>query len=151
MKKFKLRLSEDYFQRLKTDMKCQEERLIMHMKINGNATDALLREKKPRKEDIDYWIGVLEEDKKKAECWKVLPDKIKNNSEIVLTDYEFSKFIECLADEIELGKDRLNDYVSGMFSWGHKLVEFETESIQMRRDLYKELVGKDYKDETYED
>lgn len=66
----------------------------------------------------------------------------KNNATTELTDNEYHELIRCLWKEIEHGKYRLDDYKSGRFSWGEKMIQVETADIARRIALYERLEGK---------
>ena len=96
------------------------------------------------KSEIDEWVKSLEDWKLRAVSLKSLKKKIKNNTTAELTDEEYHELIRCLWEEIEYGKYRLDDYRSGRFSWGEKMIPAETADIARRIALYERLEGKKY-------
>ena len=96
------------------------------------------------KSEINEWIESLENWKLRAESLKSLKKKIKNNATTELTDNEYHELIRCLWEEIEHGKYRLDDYKSGHFSLGEKMIQVETADIARRIALYERLEGKKY-------
>lgn len=147
MKKFRLGLSESEYESLKVDMGCCIDRLKMDLDMYSDSVTYYKNKRKlskEDKEDMDALIKSLESLLQKLECWKDLPGKITRDFEIEISDFEYSEFIRCIAEEIEYGYARLDDYKGGMFSWGYKMIPYETEAIQTRECLYRELEGKDY-------
>ena len=143
MKKVKINYSEDEYHSFRVDLDCYEENLLRRLKMINNTVDMKLKGHM-NKLEIDEWIKTLEDWKLRAVSLKSLKKKIKNNTITELTDEEYHELIRCLWEEIEHGKYRLEDYKSGMFSWGEKLIQVETEDIARRIALYERLEGKKY-------
>ena len=143
MKKVKINYSEDEYHSFRVDLDCYEENLLRRLKMINNTVDMKLKGHM-NKSEIDEWIKTLEDWKLRAVSLKSLKKKIKNNTITELTDEEYHELIRCLWEEIEHGKYRLEDYKSGMFSWGEKLIQVETEDIARRIALYERLEGKKY-------
>lgn len=143
MKKVKINYSEDEYHSFRVDLDCYEENLLRRLKMINNTVDMKLKGHM-NKSEIDEWIKTLEDWKLRAVSLKSLKKKIKNNTTTELTDEEYHELIRCLWEEIEHGKYRLEDYKSGMFSWGEKLIQVETEDIARRIALYERLESKKY-------
>ena len=142
MKKIKINYSEQDYQSFITDLKSYEENLVRLMRMSNNALDELKAHMK--NDDIDGWIETLQKILVRAESLKSLKRKVRNHAEIELTDNEYLELIRCLWEEIEHGKDRLDDYKSGRFSWGEKMIPVEKADIVRRIALYEKLEGKPY-------
>lgn len=143
MKKVKINYSEDEYHSFCVDLDCYEENLLRRLKMVNNSVDMRLKGYID-KSKINEWIESLENWKLRAESLKSLKKKIKNNATTELTDNEYHELIRCLWEEIEHGKYRLDDYKSGRFSWGEKMIPVETADITRRIALYERLEGKKY-------
>ena len=143
MKKIKINYSEQDYQSFITDLKSYEENLVRLMRMNNNALDFKLKAHM-KNDDIDEWIETLQKTLVRAESFKSLKRKVRNHAEIELTDNEYLELIRCLWEEIEHGKDRLDDYKSGRFSWGEDMIPVEKANIIRRIALYEKLEGKPY-------
>ena len=143
MKKVKINYSEQDYQSFITDLKSYEENLVRLMRMNNNALDFKLKAHM-KNDDIDEWIETLQKILVRAESLKSLKRKVRNHAEIELTDNEYLELIRCLWEEIEHGKDRLDDYKSRRFSWGEKMIPVEKADIVRRIALYEKLEGKPY-------
>ena len=143
MKKVKINYSVDEYHSFRVDLDCYEENLLRRLKMVNNSVDMRLKGQMDKSE-INEWIKSLEDWKLRAVSLKSLKKKIKNNTTTELTDNEYHELIRCLWEEIEHGKYRLDDYKSGRFGWGEKLIPVETADIERRIALYERLEGKKY-------
>ena len=141
--KIKINYSEQDYQSFITDLKSYEENLVHLIRMNNNALNVKLNAHM-KNDDIDEWIETLQKILVRAESLKSLKRKVRNHAEIELTDNEYLELIRCLWEEIEHGKDRLDDYKSGRFSWGEKMIPAEKADIVRRIALYEKLEGKPY-------
>jgi predicted DNA-binding protein len=143
MKKVKINYSEDEYYSFCVDLDSYEENLTQRLKMINNSVDMRLKGHMDKSE-INEWIESLEDWKLRAESLKSLKKKIKNNATTELTDNEYHELIRSIWEEIEHGKYRLDDYKSGRFGWGEKLIPVETADIERRIALYERLEGKKY-------
>jgi hypothetical protein len=143
MKKVKINYSEEEYHSFRVDLDSYEENLIRRLKMVNNSVDMRLKGHMDKSE-INEWIETLEDWKLRAESLKSLKKKIKNNATTELTDNEYHELIRSIWEEIEHGKYRLDDYKSGRFGWGEKLIPVETADIERRIALYERLEGKKY-------
>ena len=143
MKKVKINYTEDEYHSFRVDLDCYEENLLRRLKMINNSVDMRLKGHMDKSE-INEWIETLEDWKLRAESLKSLKKKIKNNATTELTDNEYHELIRSIWEEVEHGKYRLDDYKSGRFGWGEKLIPVETADIERRIALYERLEGKKY-------
>ena len=145
MRNIKVNYDEKSWEGFQTDIQCYKEVLSMTLNTMNNSVDSVLKKENLSKQEINEWINALQSWMNRAKLWVELPNRIKNNVDIELTDIEYFEFIRMLVHQIESSKARLEDFKSGKFSWGEQMIPHETEGLNRKIALYEQLEGKKYK------